>query len=274
MRRNTLAVAAAVVIAILLLAAGLAAWLEGGGRSQNPSDSVLAIRAQTPSPVHDPVAIANGTPVPASVYQGHLAMVTACIQNPACPEATNYRSLGAASVALTAVVDDILVEQYGSSHGVTVSDSEVTAELNQQVSTMRSGLAQGGATAASVRQNLAVGHLTDPSQIVSHPAWRDRVWHAILRGKVLQAFVTDKLPSSERGTPRAITAEFDFERSLQDSASVTINIGAHLIDPHLEVTNLTPAPAPPSTGGIAPQPSQAVRVAVTPAAGASPLPQP
>lgn len=87
----------------ILLAGGFGAWLVVRSHSQP---------AQQPVPT-GAIATVNGAPVSESSYGGHLVTINACIQNPTCAAASNFRQLGPKNVALTAAADDLLIEQYG-----------------------------------------------------------------------------------------------------------------------------------------------------------------
>lgn len=177
------------------------------------------------------VAIANGAAVPSSDYGGHFALIQACIETVTCPARGTEEKLGAANIALTAAVDDVLLEQYGIRHGIQVSNAEVTAFLKKQATSMQEALKQDGVTAAAIRQTLELEHLNDPSQIVTNPFWQENTRLAFLRGKTQQAFANIAVPPLERGTPPSTLAQEAFKVLLQKHASVQIKIGAHLLNP-------------------------------------------
>lgn len=242
-------------IAVALVCLGLAANAAYHAHAADPFSptvpKLFGHLQQNDASLPATIADLSGGTVSASQYQGHLAMVETCIETPACPEATTYQGLGAANVALTAAVDDVLLEQYGTTHGITVSEDEITSALQTEAKMMQQGLAHGGAGAQVVQIDLKNTGLQSPEQIVTSPTWRKDYHHSLLRSKTIATFVTSKLPEAQRGGPESVLARADFLSQLQKDSSVSTHIGAHILDPHVLTHVQEPVTSTPGPRGLA-----------------------
>ncbi len=238
---------------LVLLALGVLAGVAvgfavtaGPAASSNSTGELYQMLANPDPSLPAVVATVNGQPVLFARYWTAYTIFKTNLDRD-CPVASTLRPLGPANVALSRAVDDVLVMQYGQAHGVTVSDTDIHTALGQKARMEQEALASGGDPAAGAREDLASTGLSAPAQILSSPAWQQRMRDGILWGKTVQAFVKDKLPAQQRGGPGWLTALADFEAQLRRTAAVKIFIPAHLLDPHQYSVNIAcPPPSSPA----------------------------
>jgi hypothetical protein len=246
---------------------GEAVMVAGGPPAIGLSAAIFERLSQRDPSVPVTVAIANGVPVPSNEYEGRLAMYEGCIQV-SCSSSATEQSFGPKNIALTVAVVDVLVQQYGAEHGISVSESEITNALTQQATAMQGGLNLGGSAAEIVRRNLAAGRLTEPGQIVNDPGWRQYMCPILLRGKTVDALGLQELPPDQRGPLNVSAARRSLEDRLLRSAHVQIKVPAHLIS-GTDLLQLDTPPffaSPASPPGIAvPLPGLPAIQTVTPA---------
>ena len=213
--------------------------------------------------IPDPVAIVNGRPLSLDAYWGAYSIPYTCTRNQSCSGADLFKRLGVANVAFTIAVDHLLVEQYGRTHGVAVSEADIDEALQRESDGMQRALAQGGVVARSIQENLALMHLVDPAQMPADPSQRDYMRILLLRSKTYERFAPIR-PVGDRSP-----AQEDFELRLQKQAKVQPRIQAQLLDPHQLLvppsppTLPNPPPIPPNLPILAP-PGEAIPVGTPP----------